>query len=61
MNGYVRLKSTDGQIVAINADNVTYVIAYQKSDISSIVYFEKGNYVIVSGSVDEVISRLENS
>ncbi|MET0240994.1 MAG: hypothetical protein ABW184_13975 [Sphingobium sp.] len=58
MNGYVEFETPDGDAVAINADRVNFVRRYRGGNDSSAVNFEKGNYVVVRGSLEDVMKAL---
>ncbi|HET6538078.1 MAG TPA: hypothetical protein VFG34_08175 [Sphingopyxis sp.] len=58
MNGYVEFKTIDGDSVTINSDRVSYVRRYRGGDEASAVNFEKGNYVVVTGSLAMVTKTL---
>ncbi|AXB80201.1 hypothetical protein TQ38_026790 (plasmid) [Novosphingobium sp. P6W] len=58
MNGYVQFQTPDGDAVSINADRVNFVRRYRRGNDASAVNFEKGNYVVVKGSLDEVTKVL---
>lgn len=61
MNGYVQFETPEGDVVAINADRVNFVRRYRGGDQASAVNFEKGNYVVVSGSLELVTEALSNA
>lgn len=61
MNGYVEFKTIDGDTVTINADRVSYVRRYRGGDEASAVNFEKGNYVVVTGSIAMVTKTLSEA
>jgi hypothetical protein len=48
----------DRDAVSINADRVNFVRRYRGGNDASAVNFEKGNYVVVKGSLDEVTKVL---
>jgi hypothetical protein len=58
MNGYVQFETPEGDEVAVNADRVNFVRRYRGGSDASAVNFEKGNYVVVKGSLDEVAKAL---
>ena len=58
MNGYVQFETLEGVAVAINADRVSYVRRYRGGDEASAVNFEKGNYLVVKGTLSEVTHKL---
>ncbi len=58
MNGYVQFETWDGDAVSANADRVNFVRRYRGGDDASAINFEKGNYVVVKGSLDEVTNAL---
>lgn len=58
MNGYVKFETPDGDLVAINADRVSFVRRYRGGNQASAVNFEKGNYVVVKGDIDAVMEAL---
>lgn len=59
MNGYVKFETTDGEPIAINVDRVSFVRRFRGEDVVSAINFEKGNYVVVKGSLEEVMKALE--
>jgi hypothetical protein len=58
MNGYVQFETLEGEPVAVNADRVNFVRRYRGGNDASAVNFEKGNYVVVKGNLDEVTRAL---
>ncbi len=58
MNGYVQFETPEGEPVAVNADRVSFVRRYRGENDASAVNFEKGNYVVVRGSLQEVAEAL---
>ncbi|HEX7821845.1 MAG TPA: hypothetical protein VF463_14645 [Sphingobium sp.] len=58
MNGYVQFETPEGDPVAVNADRVSFVRRYRGGNAASAVNFEKGNYVVVQGNLDEVMAIL---
>jgi hypothetical protein len=58
MNGYVQFETPEGEPVAVNADRVNFVRRYRGESDTSAVNFEKGNYVVVRGSIDDVAKAL---
>lgn len=58
MNGYVRLETTEGDLVVVNVDRVSFVRRYRGENDTSAVNFEKGNYLVVKGSLDSVMTIL---
>ncbi len=58
MNGYVQFETPDGEPITLNADRVNFVRRYRGGSDASAVNFEKGNYVVVKGSLDEVTKVL---
>ncbi len=58
MNGYVQFETPDGEPVAVNADRVNFVRRFRGGSDASAVNFEKGNYVVVKGSLGEVSQAL---
>lgn len=61
MNGYVEFETLDGDMVAINADRVSYVRRYRGGDQASAVNFEKGHYVVVTGTLADVTEALSQA
>ena len=45
----------------MNADRVNFVRCFRGGNDASAVNFEKGNYVVVRGSLATVMKALENS
>lgn len=58
MNGYVQFETPDGEPIVINVDRVNFVRRFRGEGAASAVNFEKGNYVVVKGSIDEVTTTL---
>lgn len=58
MNGYIQFETPEGDAVAINADRVNFVRRYRGGGDASAVNFEKGNYIVVKGSLSEVMEAL---
>ncbi|MCE7797136.1 hypothetical protein LWE61_11260 [Sphingobium sufflavum] len=58
MNGYVQFETPEGDIVTVNADRVNFVRRYRGGNEASAINFEKGNYVVVAGTIDEVTRAL---
>lgn len=61
MNGYARFETPDGEPVAINVDRVNFVRRFRGGNDASAVNFEKGNYVVVKGSLDDVQKALSEA
>lgn len=60
MNGYVQFETSDGEPITINADRVNFVRRFRGGNDASAVNFEKGNYVVVKGSLADVSRALGN-
>ncbi len=60
MNGYVQFETIDGEPITVNADRVSFVRRFRGSSDASAVNFEKGNYVVVAGSIEEVSEALSS-
>lgn len=58
MNGYVRFETLDGDVLAVNADRVSFVRRYRGTDQASAINFEKGHYVVVKGDLETVMQEL---
>ncbi|PBN42159.1 hypothetical protein [Sphingobium sp. D43FB] len=58
MNGFVRLEAVDGDFVVVNVDRVSFVRRYRGENGTSAINFEKGNYIVVKGSLDNVMTIL---
>lgn len=58
MNGYVQFETADGEPIAVNADRVSFVRRFRGGNETSAVNFEKGNYVVVKGSISDVSKAL---
>lgn len=58
MNGYVAFETPEGDVLAVNADRVSFVRRYRGTDQASAINFEKGHYVVVRGALDEVMKAL---
>ncbi len=58
MNGYVQFETPEGDSIAVNADRVNFVRRYRGGNDASAINFEKGNYVVVKGHLDDVVQAL---
>lgn len=58
MNGYVQLETTEGEPIVVNVDRVNFVRRFRGGDVASAVNFEKGNYIVVKGSLEAVMKAL---
>ncbi|PBN43562.1 hypothetical protein [Sphingobium sp. D43FB] len=58
MNGYVQFETAEGEPILVNADRVNFVRRFRGGDAASAVNFEKGNYVVVKGGIQEVMKAL---
>lgn len=58
MNGYVQFETAEGEPILVNADRVNFVRRFRGGDAASAVNFEKGNYVVVKGAIQEVMKAL---
>jgi len=58
MNGYVKFQTPEGEPIVINIDRVNVVRRYRGGDDACAVNFEKGNFVVVKGSLDAVMRAL---
>lgn len=58
MNGYVRLETPDGEPVFVNADRVSFIRRFRGSNTASALNFEKGNYIVVNGNLEDVAKAL---
>lgn len=61
MNGYVKFESPEGDPIVVNADRVNYVRRFRGGNDASAVNFEKGNYVVVKGSLAVVMKIFEEA
>lgn len=61
MNGYVEFETPEGDVLAVNADRVSFVRRYRGTDQASAINFEKGHYVVVTGALDAVMKALAES
>lgn len=61
MNGYVIFETPDGDRIAVNADRVNFVLRYKGGNVVSAINFEKGNYVVVKGGLEDVCKALAQS
>ncbi|WP_313441318.1 hypothetical protein [Novosphingobium sp.] len=61
MNGYVNFETLDGDVLAINADRVSFVRRYRGTDQASAINFEKGHYVVVKGNLETVMQELAHA
>jgi hypothetical protein len=60
MNGYVELQTLEGDPIVVNVDRVNYVRRFRGGNDASAVNFEKGNYLVVKGSLGEVMQTLRD-
>jgi len=60
MNGYVEFESPEGDPIVVNADRVNFVRRFKGGNDASAVNFEKGNYVVVRGSLASVMKVLQD-
>ena len=58
MNGYVKFETADGEPITVNADRVSFVRRFRGGNDASAINFEKGNYVVVAGSLEAVTEAL---
>lgn len=58
MNGYVKFQTPEGEPIVINIDRVNVVRRYRVGSDACAVNFEKGTFVVVSGSLDVVMRAL---
>lgn len=58
MNGYVQFETPDGEPLVVNVDRVNFVRRFRGENMASAVNFEKGNYVVVKGSLEDVARAL---
>lgn len=58
MNGYVKFESPEGDPIVVNVDRVNYVRRFRGGNDASAVNFEKGNYLVVKGSLAVVMKML---
>lgn len=58
MNGYVQFETLEGDPITINADRVNFVRRYRGGNEASAINFEKGNYVVVKGTLPDVTRKL---
>ena len=61
MNGYVKFESPEGDPIEVNADRVNFVRRFKGGNDASALNFEKGNYVVVKGSLASVMKMLEDA
>jgi hypothetical protein len=58
MNGYVQFETPDGDPISVNADRVNFVRRFRGENDASALNFEKGNYVVVKGNIQDVARAL---
>jgi len=61
MNGYVEFECPEGDPIVVNVDRVNFVRRYRGGNDASAVNFEKGNYVVVRGSLTTVLKALQEA
>tara|TARA_R100001509_G_scaffold125241_1_gene78775 strand:+ start:286 stop:471 length:186 start_codon:yes stop_codon:yes gene_type:complete len=61
VNGYVKFETLEGDVVAVNADRVSFVRRYRGTDQASAINFEKGNYIVVKGNLEAVMQELASA
>jgi hypothetical protein len=59
MNGYVEFQTLEGDPIVVNVDRVNYVRRFRGGNDASAVNFEKGNYIVVKGSLGAVTKVLQ--
>jgi hypothetical protein len=60
MNGYVEFQTLEGDPIVVNVDRVNYVRRFRGGNDASAVNFEKGNYLVVKGSLRAVMQTLQD-
>jgi hypothetical protein len=58
MNGYAQLETPDGEPIFVNADRVSFIRRFRGSSAASALNFEKGNYIVVKGNLEDVAKAL---
>jgi hypothetical protein len=58
MNGFVKFETPEGEPIVINIDRVNVVRRYRGGDDACAINFEKGNFVVFSGSLNAVMRAL---
>lgn len=58
MNGYVIFETPEGDQVAVNADHVSYIRRFRGGNVISAINFEKGNYIVVKGGLEQTMVAL---
>lgn len=61
MNGYAQFETPDGEPVVVNVDRVSFVRRYRGGSEASALNFEKGNYIVVKGGLEEVAEALSEA
>ncbi len=59
MNDYVEFYSLEGDPIVVNVDRVNFVRRFKGVNDASAINFEKGNYVVVKGSLASVMKTLQ--
>jgi len=57
----VRFENDHGEPVAINVDHVATVVPAYGTDALAAIWLTLNDHVVVKGSFDEVVARLEGS
>lgn len=57
---YVQLETAEGEPIVVNVDRVNFVRRFRGGDNASAVNFEKGNYIVVKGSLTAVLKASAN-
>jgi hypothetical protein len=58
MNGYRQFPTPEGDSIVVNVDRVNFVRRFRGGDDASAINFEKGNYIVVKGSLETVAKAL---
>lgn len=58
MNGYIKLKTLEGDEIIVNVDRISFVRKYRGGNDACALNFEKGHYLVVAGTIDEVLQAL---
>ncbi|WP_310015746.1 hypothetical protein [Novosphingobium sp. 1748] len=59
MNGYVQFETPDGEPITVNIDRINFVRRFRGGNIACAINFEKGNYIVVKGSLEAVTRALQ--
>ncbi len=57
----MEFQSPEGEPIVVNVDRVNFVRRFRGGNDASAVNFEKGNYIVVKGTLASVMKTLEEA